>query len=184
MNRALPLLCAALLALGACEDNGGTLAPPPPADLVVHLSAAPTQVTVQPGPDGQPLLNCTFTVIALATGDMAARADWTGGMIRYYVEGNAQPVNSTPLSGFQVQDVFGGPFSPTLSGTAVLTVVANTPFSMQMDVSYRVQNNDAHRTATTSSRCDPPAATLAARAPTLPASPTLETSTVFRSTRR
>ncbi|HYR12295.1 MAG TPA: hypothetical protein VEQ60_31195 [Longimicrobium sp.] len=184
MNRALPLLCAALFSLSACEDNGGTLAPPPPADLVVHLSAAPSQVFMQPGPQGQPLLNCTFTIIAIATGDMAARADWTGGNVRFFVDGNAQPVSSMVLSGFQLKDLFGGPFSPTLSGAAQLSVTANTAFSMEMDVSYRVQNNDTHRTATTRTRCDPPTANLTGRTPTFAALLPSATASALTRTRR
>jgi hypothetical protein len=159
MNRALLFLCGTLLTLGACDDNGGTLAPPPPADLVVHLSAAPAQVTVQPGAGGGIVLTCTYTIIALATGDAAARAEWTGGMVRYYAGFSTEPVSSGVLSASQLTEVFGGPFSPNLNGTAQMTVVANTAFTLEMEVSYRVQNNDARRTATTRSTCSPPAGT-------------------------
>lgn len=162
MNRALTSLCAALLALGACKDGGTPTTSAEEADLVVHLSATVPEPTMQTGPQGQPLLLCIFTIQALATGDMAARAEWTGGMVRYYVGGSTQPVSSMQLHPLDLGDVFGEIFSPTLSAAAVLSVTSSTPFSMEIDVSYRVQNNNTHRTATARSSCGlPPAAPAA-----------------------
>jgi hypothetical protein len=171
MNRALTLLCAALLSLGACKDGGTPTIPKEKADLIVHLSAAPSAPTMQTGADGQTLVTCTFTIQALATGDLRARADWTGGWVRLFTSFDTQPIYSRSLEGSDLTEVFGGPFSPLLDGAALLTPPASEPYLLEMDVSYRVQNTDARRTASVRSSCGLPAPNPAIRAPALPAAP-------------
>lgn len=171
MNRALTLLCAALLSLGACKDGGTPTVPKEKADLIVHLSAAGSEPTMQAGEDGQTLVTCTFTIQALATGDLRARADWTGGRVRLFTSFDTQPIYSRSFEGHQLTDVFGGPFSPLLDGVALLTTTASEPFLLEMDVSYRVQNTDARRTASARSSCGLPAPNPAIRAPSPPAAP-------------
>ncbi|WP_420129432.1 hypothetical protein [Longimicrobium sp.] len=148
MNRVLPLLCAALLGVGACKDGGTPTVPKENADLVVHLSVGASPATVETGPQAQQLISCTFTLFALASGDLAARADWTGGMVRMFTGFDTQAVDSMSLSSSDLTEVFGGPFSPLLDGVALLEATASAPFSIVAEVSYRVQNTDARRVAT------------------------------------
>lgn len=160
------LLPTALLVLGACTDSPTPPTPPQP-ELTVQLTATASAPHMSYDRDGGPTISCEIGFAALASGDPDARADWTGGIIRYYLGADPQPVDSLTLAEDEMREAFGNRFGPGETREAGLRIVAGIPFSLEIQLRYRVIGAQAERSVTARASCGVPAGAPSGPAPTV-----------------
>lgn len=163
MSRAVFLLTATLLALAGCADSPAE--PEPAAELAVQLTAVAAASTGVER-DGGPVVQCNVEFRAQTTGDEAARANWTGGVVRYYLGAFPAAIDSLDLAPVEVQQAFGEQFGAGQTREARFGIVSAIPFALEMELRYRVQGEQADRRVTAPrASCGMPAGTLSGPAP-------------------
>jgi hypothetical protein len=154
MTRLRILAAGALLALGACKDSTGP--EPEVPDLTVQVTTTTSAPLLMRGVEGEQMVECLITFMATATGDASARGQWTGGVLRYFVGTSAQAVDSLVMPDWEVRQVFGGEFGPGEPREAGLGLRSFVPFSLEIELRYRVTGAQATHKATARTTCGVP----------------------------
>lgn len=166
MPRIRLIAAGALLALGACTRDATS---PPPAvddkDLTVQVNATAGDPVLFRGQQGEQLIECSVTFLAVATGEQGAEGRWTGAVLRYFVGNTTRAADSLVMADHEARQAFGAEFQPGSQRTAGIRLVSRTPFTLEIELRYRVDGAQADRAATGRTTCGvPPGAPGAAPA--------------------
>ncbi|MBW3570059.1 MAG: hypothetical protein KY467_03025 [Gemmatimonadetes bacterium] len=154
MTRLRILGACALLVLGACKDSTGS--EPKVPDLTVQVTATASAPTYKSGEEGEQLVECSITFVATVAGDASVKGRWTGGVLRYFVGTSTTAVDSLVMTGYEMSQAFGGDFASGEERRAGLGLLASVPFSLEIELRYRVNGVDAREPARARTRCGVP----------------------------
>ncbi|NUQ19588.1 MAG: hypothetical protein HOQ09_01375 [Gemmatimonadaceae bacterium] len=153
-------LAIAALLLAACGDNGTSPLPIPHLEVSVG-SISPAFITTTTS-TGNPTVTCKVTFHVVSNG--TDKAYLSRGMMRWYMgKDRAIPVDSSPLTGKDLQAFFGSTELPRGStADAPFEITAGIPFGAVLDLAYVGTKYSRERHTTTRFTCGPestPAAT-------------------------